>query len=122
MVINPRKRRHEPFLVEINSRKRKYDPSWQEVAAKAQAHRDTSLAIADHDVLSATLQEIAKYSKGSPKDHISLPGKILQSRDIEITENPPERLVKLLASRELTATEVTRAFLRRAVVAQTVVC
>jgi len=121
MVRNLRKRRYEPASEDINSKQRKSQPSWQETVAKAQCHRDNSLASADRDVLSAALQRIGKHFKGPPKGHLDLPGEVLQPRDVKITETLPEELVKMLASKQLTATEVTRAFLRRAVVAQTVV-
>jgi len=120
MVTNARKRKYVPSMV-VNPNKRKYEPSWQEIAAKAQNYRDTSLASADRVILSETLQEIRKQSRNALKDHTSLPSRVLQPKDITITESLPEELVALLASRELTATDVTAAFLRRAVVAQTVV-
>jgi hypothetical protein len=46
---------------------------------------------------------------------------LLQVEDLTITVFRPEELVKLLANRELTATEVTTAFLRRATLAQKLV-
>jgi hypothetical protein len=49
------------------------------------------------------------------------PAKVLHPDDVRITEMLPESLLALLASGELTATEVTTAFLRRAVIAQKLV-
>ncbi len=56
-----------------------------------------------------------------PKNSTNIPSINLQAEDVEITASLPEELVKLLANGELTATEVTTAFLRRAALAQKLV-
>jgi amidase len=94
------------------SRKMKPKRPWQEIAREAQEYRDASLATFATDVPPAL--ETIKNSK-------IIPMELLQVEDLTITVFRPEELVKLLANRELTATEVTTAFLRRATLAQKLV-
>jgi amidase len=94
------------------SRKMKPKRPWQEIAREAQEYRDASLATFATDVPAAL--ETIKNSK-------IIPMELLQVEDLTITVFRPEELVKLLANRELTATEVTTAFLRRATLAQKLV-
>lgn len=88
---------------------------WQDVAKEAQELRDESLLrvpgiddVFEHDI----------FSGGLPKNVTAIPSLVLNQRDIQITDSLPEELVKILASGQLTATDVTLAFLRRAAVAQ----
>lgn len=53
---------------------------------------------------------------------MDIPGKLLSSDDIQITELPVEELADMLRLRKVTAMVVTLAFLRRAGVAQKLVC
>ncbi|KAF7514108.1 hypothetical protein GJ744_004433 [Endocarpon pusillum] len=85
--------------------------TWQEIARAAREHRDRSIA-----EVKPPLPEIR--SEDLPLNVTAIPWKHLSSFEIELTETSPEKLVKSLASGELTSTEVTNAFLRRAGIAQ----
>ena len=94
--------------------KRKRDEkAWEAIAEEAQTYRDES---------------IAKVSPPLPPDGdlpqrtIDIPRQVLASEDLEITELPAETLLHKLAYGELTATKVAEAFLRRAGLAQKLVC
>ena len=92
--------------------KKKPKRPWQEVAKEAQEYRDATLA-----AFATNIPAALETSKNSTK----IPETILQAQDVTITESLPEELIKLLANGELTATEVTAAFLRRAALAQNLV-
>lgn len=100
------------------SSKAKPKRPWQEIAREAQEYRDASIA-------TFTKEFPANYTTGQiadlPKNSIGIPGGVLGKRDLQITETLPEELVKLLANGELSVTEVTTAFLRRAALAQSLV-
>lgn len=90
--------------------------TWEEKASWARTRRDASLAkvepkldgIPDADSLPLSSQEL-------PKD-------VLTPREIEITEKyTVTELLRVLRERELSVEEVTRAFLRRAALAQAAV-
>ncbi len=101
------------------SSKSKLKRPWQEVAKEAQDFRDASL----QRVLG--ISELFKqdvFVNHLPKNVMTVPGIILSPSDIQITEQMPEKLVKLLADGQLSTTDVTLAFLRRAAVAQRLVC
>lgn len=85
--------------------------SWEDKGAWARAQRDISLAQVQ-PALEGLPQVLPLNSQGLPKI-------VLTSREVELTENftISELLVKL-RSREFSAEEVTRAFLRRAALAQ----
>ncbi|KAF4541784.1 Acetamidase [Lasiodiplodia hormozganensis] len=83
---------------------------WQEVAAALQAHRDTTLA--------AVEPPLSKLPDTLPLNTTSLPSQFLTSEEVSITETAPEDLLASLAAGKLTSTTVTRAFLRRAALAQ----
>jgi amidase len=91
---------------------------WQEIAREAQEYRDASIA-------TFTKGFPAIYATGQvadlPKNSTAIPSEFLGKRDLQITETLTEELVKLLANGELSATEVTTAFLRRAALAQRLV-
>jgi hypothetical protein len=91
---------------------------WQDVAKEAQELRDESLSRVPgiNDVF-----ENGIFSGGLPKNVTAIPGLVLNQRDIQITDSLPEELVKILAGGQITATDVTLAFLRRAAVAQRLV-
>ena len=57
-----------------------------------------------------------------PLDVTKIPKELLTKEESEVTEKTTEELLPLLASGELTAASVVQAFLRRAVVAQKLVC
>jgi amidase len=89
--------------------------TWQEVAKEAQELRDKSIA-----EIEPPLPETR--SEHLPLNVTSIPWKHLTTFEIEVTETSPERLVESLASGQLGCAEVTSAFLRRAAIAQKVVC
>jgi hypothetical protein len=91
---------------------------WEEIAKDAQDYRDASMATFVADFPAAL---DSRESSELPKNSTNVPGKILQERDLQITESLPEELIELLANGDLSATEVTTAFLRRAALAQKLV-
>jgi amidase len=91
---------------------------WQEIAREAQQHRDAAVANLATDF--PVLLDNDKFSE-PPKNSKNIPGIVLEPRDLKITESLPEELIKLLANGELSATDVTTAFLRRAALAQILV-
>ena len=90
--------------------------SWQEVAKIAQDHRDGSIAQVDPSVPDVP------SAADLPLNVSSLPKELLSKTEVLITETSPERLIESLASGERSSVEVTRAFLRRAGLAQKLVC
>ena len=100
----------------VQPKKRKHSRPWQQIAQEAQDHRDASLAQGG-----STVSAEFKQSGNRPKSSLNVPEKVLEHHDLRITETLPEDLVKCLAVGELSATEVTTAFLRRAVLAQKLV-
>jgi hypothetical protein len=90
------------------SSKAKPKRPWQEIAREAQKYRDASIA-------TFTKEFPTNYTTGKsadlPKDSTDIPSGVLGKRDLQITETLPEQLVKVLATGELSATEVTTAFL-----------
>ena len=83
--------------------------TWQEVAADRQAYRDASIAR-----LTPSLPDIPSI----PLNAIPLAKQILTEAEIKITETTVEELVPKLATGKLKATDVVKAFLRRAGIAQ----
>ena len=88
-------------------------PSWQDLAQQVQADRDRSIAQVEPaiPVLPETL----------PSRVIDIPRQHLTPLELAITESDPEALVESLAAGKLTASSVTKAFLRRAALAQRLV-
>lgn len=89
--------------------------SWEDKASWARANRDASLAKVEPklegvpDELPLSSQDLAKS--------------VLTPREIEITENySVNELLAVLRERKISVEEVTRAFLRRAALAQAAVC
>jgi hypothetical protein len=83
--------------------------TWQEVAADRRKHRDSTLSLLD-----PTLPTIDNL----PLNTIPLASKYLTAEEIKITETLPEILVSQLAKGALSSVAVTKAFLRRAGLAQ----
>ncbi|MCJ1375386.1 hypothetical protein MMC20_006621 [Loxospora ochrophaea] len=84
--------------------------SWQEIAKLAQEHRDASIA--------QIVPSVPTVPSDLPLDVSAIPRELLTPEEVDITEKPPEDLVATLASGQLTCTAVTKAFLRRAGLAQ----
>jgi amidase len=93
--------------------KAKQIKSWQEIAQKAQEYRDASVA--------QSYSDIAELPNNPPNNVFGLLRQNLTQEEIHITEMLAEDLLAALAAGQLTATTVTRAFLRRASLAQRLV-
>lgn len=93
-----------------------YSESWQDKAAWAQAKRAASLAKVKPKLVGVPeANNMPQYSR-------DIPGNVLTSRELEITEDYGiEKLLDLLRSRQLSVEEVTKAFLRRAALAHAAV-
>ena len=87
--------------------------NWQEVATTAQDHRDASIA----QVEPAVPDVPAKL----PLDVTTLPKQFLSEAEVDITETSAENLVASLAAGRISSVDVTKAFLRRAGLAQKLV-
>ena len=87
--------------------------TWKQVAADRQRHRDATIA-----AVSPPIPEV----KDIPLNTTSIAKQVLTSEEIRITENLVENLVQDLATGAITSTIVTKAFLRRAALAQQAVC
>ena len=94
--------------------KAKQKKPWQEIAQKAQEYRDASIA--------RSYSDIPELPKHLPNNVFSLLRQSIGQEELHITEMLPEDLLIALAAGHLTATTVTRAFLRRASLAQKLVC
>ena len=84
--------------------------TWQETAKQMQEHRD------------ATIAAVAPFFPNLPSDMplnvTGIPKLVLTEREVALTDYVPEQLLAALAEGELTSLEVTKAFLRRAALAQ----
>jgi hypothetical protein len=87
--------------------------TWQEVALDRQKHRDATLSLLDPPLPS--IETI-------PLNTTPLAKQILTIEEIKITETLVEDLLRQLARGELSSFTVTKAFLRRAGLAQKAVC
>lgn len=87
--------------------------TWQETAKQMQEHRDATIAALDPP-LPILPDDVLLNVTGIPKQ-------VLTEREIELTESSPEYLLDALAAGFITSTEVTKAFLRRAGLAQKLV-
>lgn len=88
--------------------------SWQETASIAQNKRDQSIA--------SVVPSVPDVPNDLPDNVTELPRKLLSTQEVTITESSPDKLLTELASGKLTCVEVTTAFLRRAGLAQKLVC
>jgi len=89
-------------------------PTWQETAKQMQEHRDATIA--------AIEPKLPPLPADLPLNVTGIPKQLLTERELELTESLPEDLITALASGFVTSTEVTKAFLRRAALAQGLVC
>jgi amidase len=83
---------------------------WQEIAKEARDYRDKTIAQLSPSIPNAP--------STLPKNVISIPAQILEPEEVRITSLLPEELLKLLFSGQLSAVEVTTAYLRRAALSQ----
>lgn len=95
------------------SMKPKAKRSWQDIAREVQDYRDSTI--------DQVQPAIPKLPADLPRNVLDIPTKLLGQVEIQITEASPEELLAALATGTLTATSVTRAFLRRAALAQKLV-
>jgi len=86
---------------------------WQDVVQEAQNYRDASLARVQPSIPETPAQ--------LPRNVTGIPRVALEPDEVRITELPTDVLLNLLASGKVTATTVTKAFLRRAGLAQKLV-
>ena len=89
------------------------ESSWSKIASRVQEYRAQGL-----QQVQPPLPEIPSKL---PQDVTSVPQQLLSPQELEITQLPPEGLLPLLAAGRLTSEEVTRAYLRRAALAQELV-
>lgn len=83
--------------------------TWQEVAADRQAYRDATIARIEPPIPKLT---------DLPLNTIPVAKQVLSPEEIDITESTVEELAATIAKGQLTAVTVTKAFLRRAGLAQ----
>jgi amidase len=83
--------------------------TWQEVAADRQAYRDQTISL-----IEPSLPEITDI----PLNTLPLAKQVLTPEEIQITESTVEDLAATIAKGGLSAVTVTKAFLRRAALAQ----
>ncbi|TGO86225.1 hypothetical protein BPOR_0322g00050 [Botrytis porri] len=86
---------------------------WQGIASEVQKHRDATIAKVEPAIVEITEKLHRRV--------ISLPRKYLSPEEITITETPIEDLLASLATGRLSSLAVTKAFLRRAAIAQKLV-
>ena len=87
---------------------------WEAVAREVQKARDESIAKVQPSIPNIETDKL-------PLNVVPIPTRLLEAREIEITESLPEVLVEKLAKGVWSSRDVTNAFLRRAGVAQGVV-
>lgn len=87
--------------------------SWQEIAKEVQQYRD--------DTIAQIQPEVPTVPDNLPQNVAGYPDHLLPDSENEITKESPEKLVQLLASGGVSCVEVTKAFLRRAGLAQKLV-
>lgn len=85
---------------------------WKQIAHEAQALRDETLAKVDVNI------EIPAQLSRNVTD---IPGKLLSAGSARITSLAPQEIITLASERKISAQEVVRAFLERAVIAQNLV-
>jgi amidase len=83
---------------------------WQDIAREAQAYRDESIGKLP------TL--VPQVPTSLPKNVITLPEQLFSQRILSITNLPSEELITSLAQGQISAVDVTSAFLQRAALSQ----
>jgi amidase len=87
--------------------------TWQDVASARRKYRDETIAQVE--------PAIPDPPSKLPCNVTPIPKDLLSTEEVGITELTPEALVSDLATGKLTSTEVTKAYLRRAGLAQKLV-
>ena len=85
-------------------------PSWQDIAGQVQLYRAGTVA-----KIQPRLPDVPREL---PCNVTKIPQELLSAHEVKITESAAEDLLTSLATGQLTSTEVTNAFLRRAALAQ----
>ena len=88
--------------------------TWKDIAQYAKQHRDASLE--------KVTPAVPVLPEQIPLDVTKIPKQLLTKEETGITEKATEELLPLLASGKLTSASVIQAFLRRAAIAQKLVC
>lgn len=88
--------------------------TWQEVAAARQTYRDGTI--------SAVSPAVPDVPTKLPLNVSVLPGQLLTKEEIAITESTVDELLSQVRDGKLSSVTVTNAFLRRAGLAQKLVC
>lgn len=83
---------------------------WQEIASEAQDYRNSTI-----NTLSPAAPKIPTIL---PKNVFSIPAGLLSSQIRQLTDLPPETLLPLLQTGQVSAVDVTTAYLQRAAIAQ----
>lgn len=89
-------------------------PSAQQLVAQAISLRDTSVAAVE-PALEGVPEQV-------PQNVLVVPEMVLTPEELQITSYDAPELLKLMREKALTCEVVTRAFLRRAALAQKMVC
>ena len=87
---------------------------WQDIAKERETHRN--------EAVNQLQPPLPHVPHDLPVNVTKLPLSLLSAQEVRITETPTEDLLAALASAKLTSVEVTNAFLRRAGLAQKLVC
>lgn len=88
-------------------------PEWKRAAGHAERYRDNSIQ--------RVAPAVPPVPHDLPLNVIDIPKQLLLTEEASLTSLPPERLIQALAAGEVTAVQVTTAFLRRAGIAQSLV-
>ncbi|PVI03146.1 amidase [Periconia macrospinosa] len=92
------------------SKKAKIQRPWQDIAAEAQNYRASTIA--------QLTPKPPGIPQDLPKDVSEVPGNVLDTKTLSITNLGVDELVASLSTGQLTSVEVTQAFLQRAAVSQ----
>ena len=93
--------------------------TWERLVAEARQHRDETIAQIEPAI--PDLSELTDITVPLPRNVTGIPRSVLSAAEVDITETPVEELLARLCSGRLTAVDATRAFLRRAGIAQKLV-
>ncbi|KAF9695031.1 hypothetical protein EKO04_006864 [Ascochyta lentis] len=84
--------------------------AWTEIAGEAQSYRDATIA--------SLTPASPNLPSELPKNVLHMPGELLDQSVLSITNLPPEELLVCLSDGQLSAVQVTNAYLQRAAVSQ----
>jgi amidase len=87
--------------------------TWQATVKAVQDHRDRTMEAIEPKLTDQTAELTLNVTV--------MPKAVLTETELKLTESPPEALVAILAVGYVTSCDVTKAFLRRAALAQKLV-